>query len=431
MKQNKITIYRGSHQIGGCATEIQTPNHRIVIDFGANLPDCAAEDAPTDEELLRKVFHEKPCDGVLFTHYHNDHMGLYTKIPPNIPLYIGPTAKKILAILTEKLDANPRLAEKKLPRIQAMKTYTPAQKLSAFGDIQVTPFIVDHSALDAYMFLIEAAGKRILFTGDFREHGILGERNTLEKTIRAYIQKADILITEGTMLSRKTEAVKNPIQTEADLGKRARELFRNNKESVILVSSTNLDSIMEFYHALPWGMDFVCDAYQAKLILTAIADKGRYYPKYNLEMIHEKPRRFYIIGKLEGLGPAQNCYPADFRILKEKGFTMLAREGNPRFQKIMAYFSDPLIIYSKWEGYLKGPHARPEILDFIRGHRMEILHASGHASVETIEKLIRLTEPDTVIPMHTECADAFHTEPSFAPYKDQIKILKDGESFFF
>ena len=37
--QNEICIYRGSHQIGGCAMEISTGNHRIVIDFGANLPD--------------------------------------------------------------------------------------------------------------------------------------------------------------------------------------------------------------------------------------------------------------------------------------------------------------------------------------------------------------------------------------------------------
>ena len=33
---------------------------------------------------------------------------------------------------------------------------------------------------------------------------------------------------------------------------------------------------MKFYHAVPWGMDFVCDAYQAKLMLAAMADKGNY-----------------------------------------------------------------------------------------------------------------------------------------------------------
>lgn len=162
--QNKITIYRGSHQIGGCVTEVRTQNHRIVIDFGANLPGGGKESV-TDEELLASVFGGEACDGVLFTHYHGDHMGLYKRIPENIPLYIGFTAKKILEILTEKLDSIPGTTDKGLPRIQAMKCYVPGHGPYTFGDIRVTPFVVDHSALDAYMFLIEIGGKRVLFTG--------------------------------------------------------------------------------------------------------------------------------------------------------------------------------------------------------------------------------------------------------------------------
>ena len=84
--QNKITIYRGSHQIGGCATEISTGKHRVIIDFGANLPDNDNEDVMTDEELTETVFDGRPCDGVLFTHYHGDHMGLYKKIPHWTPI---------------------------------------------------------------------------------------------------------------------------------------------------------------------------------------------------------------------------------------------------------------------------------------------------------------------------------------------------------
>lgn len=429
-RQNKITIYRGSHQIGGCATEISTGKHRIIIDFGANLPDNDNEDVMTDEELTKTVFDGRPCDGVLFTHYHGDHMGLYKKVPQNVPLYIGPVAKKILEILTEKLDSIPNTAEKGLPRIKDMECYSPGHKM-IFGDIVITPFFVDHSALDAYMFLLEVGGKKILFTGDFREHGIIGKNDRFERMVQKYIGEVDILISEGTMLSRTKETNKNPIQTEDDLGNRARELFQENKESVILVSSTNLDSIMKFYHAVPWGMDFVCDAYQAKLMLAAMADKGNYH-EYRREFIHGKPRRLYIIGDMEGLGAEQNCCRADFSILKNKGFTMLVRENKQVFKAIMEkYMTDPLVIYSKWIGYLKGKHANAKIVDFIGSHRMEILHTSGHAYVETIEKLIRLTNPKTIIPMHTECADAFGEIAAFAPYRDRIKVLQDKEEYSF
>lgn len=34
---SELTIHRGSHQIGGCCTEISAGGHRILIDFGANL----------------------------------------------------------------------------------------------------------------------------------------------------------------------------------------------------------------------------------------------------------------------------------------------------------------------------------------------------------------------------------------------------------
>mgnify|MGYP002996544143 CR=1 FL=1 len=41
----------------------------------------------------------------------------------------------------------------------------------SIGDIRVTPFSNCHSIYDSHMFLIEADGKRIWHTGDYREHG--------------------------------------------------------------------------------------------------------------------------------------------------------------------------------------------------------------------------------------------------------------------
>lgn len=235
------------------------------------------------------------------------------------------------------------------------------------------------------------------------------------------------------MLSRIEEAKRNPIKTEKALGERAQALFRENKQSVILVSSTNLDSIMEFYHKLPWGMGFVCDAYQAKIMLAAMEDKGQYYKMYRPEMIHGKPRTLNIVGSLDGLGEKENCKEAKFSELWKNGFTMLVRENTnyPNFRKITDKLDDPLIIYSKWTGYLNGKHRDSKITDFIGSHRMEILHTSGHAYAETIEKLIRLTNPKVIIPMHTECADSFAELPMFAPYRDRIKVLQDGEQFNF
>lgn len=420
--KNSVTIFRGSHQIGGCATEIKTENHRILIDLGANLPDTE-NDGLTDDELLQKAFTDDKCDGILFTHYHGDHIGLYKKAPHDIPMYIGSTAKRIMEILAETLDRVPGNIDKGLSRVQSMQCYTPGEKIM-FGNIAVTPFSVDHSALDAYMFLIEIDDKRILFTGDFREHGISGDNNRLERMLGKYVGEVDILITEGTMLSRIDEKNYNSISTEDELGKRAAELFQANKQSVILVSSTNLDSIMEFYHALPDDMELVCDLYQAKLLLTVMNDKRFNFGKYRPKFINGKPRWFHIVKNLDD-------FKTEFPELQKSGFTVLARENKPLFREILDMLDDPLIIYSKWTGYLKGTHHDPKITDFIGDHRMEILHTSGHAYVETIEKVIRITKPKVIIPMHTECADSFDELAEFAPYRDSIKVLIDGEQYFF
>ena len=42
------------------------------------------------------------------------------------------------------------------------------------GPFRITPQLVDHSAFDAYALLVEADGKRVYYSGDFRAHGRKG-----------------------------------------------------------------------------------------------------------------------------------------------------------------------------------------------------------------------------------------------------------------
>lgn len=50
-------------------------------------------------------------------------------------------------------------------------------------DLVIKPILVDHSAYNSFMFLIEADGKRVLYTGDYRNHGYKGKlfKSTLRK----------------------------------------------------------------------------------------------------------------------------------------------------------------------------------------------------------------------------------------------------------
>ena len=83
--------------------------------------------------------------------------------------------------------------------------------ISDIEGLAVTPYSVDHSAYDAYMYLIEADGKVILHTGDFRGHGYRGAKmiEVIQNHVHKNGRKVDYLITEGTMMGdRKNEKVK-------------------------------------------------------------------------------------------------------------------------------------------------------------------------------------------------------------------------------
>lgn len=440
-----VTIYRGTHQIGGCCTELACKGERVLIDLGANLPDS---DTPIrDDELAAKVFDGRPAAGVLFTHPHGDHYGLYKKVPGDVPMYIGPMAKEILKILVSRLDCISE--EKGLPVIERMQTYQAGQELGAFQNVRVLPLYVDHSAPDAYMFYIQAAGKKILFSGDFRDHGIVGEKDRLWRTLEKFVPRGiDLLITEGTMLSRRAEAAVNSVWTEEQLGQRAKELFRQHKYNFVLVSSTNLDSIMEFYHHTPEGMQFVCDTYQAEVMLTAMKGmeaKGN-YPRYQcaarqpvIQVLNgnRQEERMSLLSQLgAALKKPVGVEPAGSSDLYHKGFVMLARKNaglsanRKNVFEIMRdkfYPVDGQIIYSMWDGYLKPEHADQALINFIGGRPIEHLHTSGHAYVETIARLIETVDPKVIVPMHTERAEEFSSIREFAPYKDRVRVLKDGE----
>lgn len=475
-----IKIYRGTNQIGGIVTEFRAGEHRILIDFGANLPgtgkgnpalsddanlpgtgesQTSAAKSPCvgDDELVRKVFgdsaDEVNTDGVLFTHYHGDHVGLKDRIPSDIPMFIGSTAKEIMRVIVGRVARMKKLRgipdDGEMSVIERMETYWKLGTPRDFNGIRVRPFVCDHSALDAYMFLIETNGKKILYTGDFRDHGIPGE-TTFERLIRERIGKVDILVTEGTMVSRIQEEQNNHVRTEEELGMKAREIFGSHRENVVLVSSTNLDSIMEFYHATPKGMAFLCDPYQAEVIRIASEARSRYYEKYRygkeiyVLCPNDDPRYIKDLLKYEArdyMGNLRHPFaPARPGIYRENGFVMLARPNrNPdaavgNFEKRMAGMDDPFITYSLWEGYLRGGKAEdPAIVRFMEPYmddeHMIKLHTSGHAYVETLKRLMDMTDPEVIIPMHTEDADAFKKVELFTPYRDRIHTLKDGEDY--
>lgn len=432
--QTKITIHRGTEQIGGCVTEIKTDNARIFIDFGQELPGTKT----TKENLKIDGLNcgEGDCDGVFFTHYHGDHIGMFKEIKENVPLYMGECSREIMLTIYNTLASFQNTEDNlETDEVKALKILNDDKRIKTFkekepvniGDIKITPYSVDHSAYDAYMFLIETDDLTILHTGDFRNHGYRGDK--LIAMINKYIlqngnRSIDVLITEGTMMSRTSEEV----MSEQEMQEIATEYFKQNKYIFLICSSTNLDSLWSFYQAsVNNGMRFYSNYYvyeQLKNFKKFAGSKAKKLYQFN---------SFYKV-EFNKVLPKVNITQEQF--MRERGFVIVIN-ARDSYKKWIEKFKDlnPRIIYSMWEGYLdeKSPAYNKELADFLNSYDPEQiykLHTSGHATSKCIEEVINLTQPKkAIIPIHTENKEGFANLNISDELKNRVKYLKDGEEF--
>ena len=396
----KIRIHRGIRQIGGCITEIQSESStRILIDLGHNLPGQSEEVDEFDNPANLSALLEG-ISGIIYTHNHGDHLGFFDKVPSDVPQYIGEMSREVTCnILDESLNkaitANRRpLIEEIVNKVMKLKsfcTYSSGQTFCV-GDISVTPYFVSHSAADSHMLLIECDGKRVLHTGDLREHGFLGKG--LEKTLRKYVGQVDILITEGTMLSRDDEQTKS----ESEIQSMMADLMTQYKNVFVLCSSTNFDRLAGLHKANARfkGRPFVCDVYQNRQFKTLTSYSGKYSDLYVINDAVDMSLRKVNLHKK----------------MIEKGFTMVVRD-NPTFRKWISYLMlhlDPaqtILVYSQYKGYLDD---QPKLQEFVQmfGGNMAYVHTSGHATKKTLAKVCTILNPKTaIIPIHKDEASNF------------------------
>ena len=401
----QIKIHRGTHQIGGCVTEIKTSQARIIIDMGSELPRADVKES-VQLNIEGVTCGEADCDAVFITHYHGDHVGMFESVLPTIPIYMGKASKQIYAVVQQTLKN--KLGKGNPVLVKGFKTFEVGKPIIV-KDVKVTPFAVDHSAFDAYIFLIEAEGKRVLHTGDFRMHGAKGKK--MPEVFAKYTQNIDLLITEGTMLSRAHEHV----MTEHELGSRAQEIIRDNKYVFALCSSTNIDSIAELYNATIKSkrLFVVCEQdFQLEILKIVTANSKSSF--YNFEK-----QKIYVYGEnLHAI--MQNC-----------GFCFLGRT-NYVTQKAMQTFPDNILVYSMWKGYLDKTHVAYDEYKatFVEkavanGSSLEYLHTSGHASTESIKKVCELTHAKIILPIHCEKPEDFYS----LGVKGKVVVLQDGDNF--
>lgn len=407
-----LCIHRGAKQIGGSCVEIEAKGQRIVLDLGLPL------ESEPDETPLPNVSGLENIDesllGIAISHAHLDHYGLMSNIRQIVPVIIGKDALRIINATRQFFPKTPGFS-----RTIEIKNEKPI----IVGPFTITPYLMDHSAYDAYAFLIEADGNKVFYSGDFRSHGRKGK--LFEKLIQNPPKGVDVLLMEGTTLSRT--GLENEYLSEDKIETTLVNHFKAaNGLTLIWTAGQNIDRIVSIYKACrKAGKKFIVDIYTAS-ILMVIKNHRLPQPGFSDFYVFVPNSQRNLIKKLKLFDIAQSVsfcrvYPEKLRDLASSS-VLLFRPSMVKDLERAECLDGASLIYSLWSGYLKDDRYQ-WFLDWLENHQIPLTHChtSGHASPLDLQRLADTISAKRLVPIHS-------SEPNF--YKKlfkNVEIKSDGE----
>lgn len=405
----KLTIHRGTQEIGGSCVQITSGNRSILLDAGLPLGESRSE-----VDLSKIDFSD-----VFISHPHQDHFGLIESLTPDKTVHIGETALQLISTTRIFLD--------KPPLTNAFSELHNRVWVELGPGFRVMPYLMDHSCVDAFGFLIEADGKRIYYSGDFRAHG--PRKQAFSWFLNDPPRDIDLLLIEGTMIGRENVAFKDEEAVEQGM----LEVLRKHDEhaSFLICSGQHIDRICAAYRAcIQAGRLFVIDIYTA-YILKIVAKRFPSLPDINtagnIKVLTKglTARKHYSRiannRKFFGNFSREIFYPETIITFDE----VMAQPG--RYFLKISNFSDLLkkleqcsVIYSMWSGYLEEPKYR----DIKQHPKVDFheIHTSGHAIRKDLQRFAAALKPERLIPVHTEKAE------DYEKYFENVFVLQDGET---
>jgi len=430
----KFKIHRGTKEIGGSCVEVWTESTRILFDFGMPLVEKNGKEfdfgkykklkpielvkngvLPNIEGLYNSL--ENLIDGVIISHPHQDHYGLVNFINDNVKYYLCVATHKTIEL--NNLFTPQEIHLKNTDYFEKEKTFK-------IGDISITPYWADHSAFDAYSFLVEANGKSLFYSGDFRSHG---------RKAKAFYwfthnapQNVDYLLLEGTTISRDN----NPFKTEPEIENELIEVFKQQgKINLIYTSGQNIDRLTSIYRACKrTGKILVVDVYVAKVLKELSKYAGIPYPSENFENL-KVMFPFFTSRRLKNEGNEKILYEfKKFKITKEEisnqseKIVMTVRPSMQKDLENINGIEGGNFIYSMWEGYLQ-KSSTMKFVDYLTNRKFTLhkIHTSGHADSKTLKKMVKAIKPKNIVPIHTFEGDKYKDI-----FNEPIVELKDEET---
>lgn len=386
-----VTVHRGTQAIGGSCIEIaDADGERLILDAGRPL------DAPREATgLLPATLDLSRPATVLFSHSHMDHWGLIDELPIDWPIWAGEKAAELMRLSAELFGGG---------ITRPITTWHSRSKVFTIGGFTITPYLTDHSAPDAYMLLIEAAGRRILYSGDFRAHG--RKARLVEAMIASPPEQIDVLLMEGTNLGTD-----KPVISETELEDAFVELARETPRHVFVQwSAQNIDRTVTLFRAAKrTGRKLVVDLYGAD-VLRRIADgtrlpvPGADFPELKV-VITPGGKRLYARQGREAFVSEMATSPfatSRGRLIEDRAIIMLRDSMVRDFDRAgLGFTPDDAYAFSNWSGYLDPEDANSGWAQAqAAGAKTVKLHTSGHASPADLARFAAAIAPKALVPVH-------------------------------
>lgn len=427
----KIIVHRGAEEIGGNCIELVSGKSRIVLDYGTPLPKIDPITHKSVNLPIEAAEHKIEglyagagrLDGLIISHTHQDHYGMLFGRPlnPELPVYMSRIMEEIIRI-TGRMCPGHKDFSAKINHFRREEPFTA-------GAFRLTPYLMDHSSSESFAFFIEAEGKKLIYTGDFRDHG--HRARAFQRFLEARLGAIDLLLTEGTQA--KVETGDNEKKVMADIEK----LARGKKGTLyVMCSGQNVDLLASLGGiAARNGRYLAIDGYVALVLHTLKATALRQGLRLQIPGLDSDYLRVLDTPAMKNV---RKYYPeaAERIAARLVPWTWVNQNIGKLIIPVRTYaqhwvrenitnFKDALFVYSMWEGYKEDLEYQKTLNYFKnRGMTAHSAHVSGHAYFSAIRKLVENKQPRHIIPVHTE-----HPEIFQGAFGDRVHVLRNGGEF--
>lgn len=421
VKDVRIIPLAGVQEIGMNSAVVETPNDMVIVDAGMGFPETSLFGVDFLMPDYRYVVANKhKLRGILITHGHFDHIGAlpYMLETLGLPPVYGP--RFAIQLIQERLKEFD--LDKKVKFIEVKND----------GEVQVSGikahyFHVTHSIPDSCGIVIEAMGKKVMFTGDFKfdDKPFVTGLTSYDRIRMFGNQGIDVLLSDSTNSFQKGRA-----DSDSEIVDHLEMVVKNAPGRVVVATFSSLVNRMQILIS-------VAERTGRKVFISGRSMLNAYEIAKKWGYIKHQPDTVKNVKQIKGYTDSQIMLLTTGSQGEENaGLARIARDEHQDF-KIRK--GDTILLTAS---VIPGNAAIVQKLidDLIIGgadvyHQAQMdLHTSGHGYQEDQKMMLEMTKPRYLMPVHgyqSHLVEHGHTAQMMGFRRDQVLIPRDGFIFEF